>query len=512
MDNKKNRFSDTRRGFMQDFNNIRELLRLIYIYGCYTGKDFSERGIFTIVNSNADESDPGKAHVISTRKRIDEMNRIRYFLPGKFLIRKKTKEGNVLSIHYYIYAQNDDVLLSTYQTRTITEGQVLTYFLALQGLKLECDELYGDDYRSYSDRNEFFDLSILCTDLLDWIGESAAPESRLSTWVNEADAMLKTKQGADGQRNRFREKMYGISDLVDAGFLSAEKKEDHDDTAFRVNYALKPSVISYLNDERMTETEQRLFQYMDFLARSCRIPAPYYLLAERLRRNLEDNYADFIRPKIYYRHNYLYGSLDDNVKISLLQAIHSHQTCQISYKSERRVFGQDINYSAKKKTVIPVRLLHNSLSGQQYLILYDPENGIADSLRADLIINVKPDKTLSQAEFRTAEAKCTIFDAAWCTSPFRLDEKHHVIIRFHFDPKDPDEPRLIEEADKGELRKRGQGAYEYHLDVSDPNEMVPWISSFGHRAELIPTDAATENLKQVMLGKWARLRKKYGTL
>lgn len=512
MDNNKNRSSDTRRGFMQDFNNIRELLRLIYIYGCYTGKDFSERGIFTIVNSNADESDPDRAHVISTRKRIDEMNRIRYFLPGKFLIRKKTKEGNVLSIHYYIYAQNDDVLLGTYKTRTITEGQVLTYFLALQGLKLECNELYGDDYHSYADSNEFFDFSTLCTDLLDQIDGSAAPESRLNSWVSEADAMLKTKQGSDGQRNRFREKMYGISDLVDAGFLSAEKKEDNDDTTLRVNYALRLSVISYLNDERMTETEQRLFQYMDFLARSCRIPVPYYLLAGRLRRNLEDNFADVIRPKIYYRHNYLYGSLDDNVIISLLQAIHSHQACEINCKSERRIFGQDINYSAKKKTIIPVRLLHNSLSGQQYLILYDPGSETADSLRVDLIINAKPAKTLSEGEFRAAEEKCSIFDFAWCTSPFRLGEKHHVIIRFHFDPKDPDEPRLIEEADKGELRKMEQGAYEYHLDVSDPNEMVPWISSFGHRAELVPTDETTEHLKQVLLGKWSRLRKKYGTL
>ena len=119
---------------------------------------------------------------------------------------------------------------------------------------------------------------------------------------------------------------------------------------------------------------------------------------------------------------------------------------------------------------------------------------------------------LSDAEFQAAEDTCKAFDSAWCSSPFKLDERHHVIIRFHFGKDDPDENRLVEEAEKGKLQRLETGIYQYELDVTDPNEMVPWINSFGHRAKLISTDETTEALSRRMREKWTRLRKKYGTL
>ena len=102
---------------IRDYDNIRRILRDIYIFGCYSRDDFIEKGI-------------------SGRKYDNEQRRINAYLPEGFL-KKRRVDKKVL--YYCYYGPNDgdkDLLASnrlaeTYSNKSFTMLDITSYFFVL---------------------------------------------------------------------------------------------------------------------------------------------------------------------------------------------------------------------------------------------------------------------------------------------------------------------------------------------------------------------------------------------
>ena len=82
--------------FMTDFNNVRELVRLIFLFGCFTREDLTEAGVvFTVIHGKEKMTD----FCFGKRKLDTEERRINVVFPKDFLIRKKNSRGKIGRAH-----------------------------------------------------------------------------------------------------------------------------------------------------------------------------------------------------------------------------------------------------------------------------------------------------------------------------------------------------------------------------------------------------------------------------
>ena len=106
---------------IRDYNDIRRILRDIYIFGCYSREDFINRGI-------------------SGRKYDNEQRRINAYLPDGF-IKKRRENGRVL--YYCSYDLNkgdgkylaENYLAETYRNKSFTMLDISAYFWVLSVLE-----------------------------------------------------------------------------------------------------------------------------------------------------------------------------------------------------------------------------------------------------------------------------------------------------------------------------------------------------------------------------------------
>ena len=99
---------------IRDYDNIRRILRDIYIFGCYSRDDFIEKGM-------------------SGRKYDNEQRRINAYLPEGF-IRKRRVDKKVQYYCYYGPNVSDNSILATnhlaetYRNKSFTMLDITSYF------------------------------------------------------------------------------------------------------------------------------------------------------------------------------------------------------------------------------------------------------------------------------------------------------------------------------------------------------------------------------------------------
>lgn len=103
---------------IRDYSDIRDILRDIYIFGCFSRDDYISKGI-------------------SGRKYDNEQRRITSYLPEKF-IKKKRAGKKVLPYCSYMMAETpENFLAETYRNKSFTMLDFMTYFFALSILNTE---------------------------------------------------------------------------------------------------------------------------------------------------------------------------------------------------------------------------------------------------------------------------------------------------------------------------------------------------------------------------------------
>ena len=98
---------------IRDYENIRQILRDIYIYGCFSRDDFIRKGV-------------------SGRKYDNEQRRINAYLPEKFIQKRRVNKRVLLYCTYRAEDNGKNYLADTYRNKSFTMLDIMSYFFVLQ--------------------------------------------------------------------------------------------------------------------------------------------------------------------------------------------------------------------------------------------------------------------------------------------------------------------------------------------------------------------------------------------
>ena len=111
---------------IRDYENIRDILRDIYTYGCYSREDFVDKGI-------------------SGRKYDNEQRRIHAYLPEHFIQKRRENKKVIQYCKYNMMDSANNYLAETFRNKSFTALDILSHFFVMQLLnqneKLTLSEL-----------------------------------------------------------------------------------------------------------------------------------------------------------------------------------------------------------------------------------------------------------------------------------------------------------------------------------------------------------------------------------
>ncbi len=415
---------------IRDYDNIRDILRRMYIFGCFTREDYISMGY-------------------GGRKYDNEQRRINAYLPNKFM--SKRREGKRV-IQYCKYNLDDNIgnyLAETYRNKSFTLLDIMSYFFVLQLLG-ECDELILP---------EILDEMPVGNDKIEFTKDN-----------------LRVK----------------LDELIETGLISSRKDGRN------VLYKLNNDIWKDMTDEEL----QDIYIYLEFLRNTSPMDVPYYYLQKKLRlylfseREIEMEEVDIFK----FRQNHLFNSLDNEILLVCLQAI--HMKSKLSYEKEN---GKTVD------EILPIKVIHDSTYGRQYLMYYLPKYNVVNTVRVDQIRSVLIGSQLKDEEIEVVQSNMEYDGKSWCTS-YCSEGEQEIVINFLFDEEKESFilSRINREGHGGKIVKIRDNEYEYKNMVSDPNEMIPWIRSFGERARVISSGMV--KTEQIIAEDWEKAVKKYESI
>lgn len=418
---------------IRDYENIRQLLRDIYIYGCFSRDDYIEK------------------NGISGRKYDKEQQRISAYLPEKFIRKRRVNKKVLMYCTYSTFDGAENYLAETYRNKSFTALDIMSFFFVQQML---------------SNDEEMTAAEIL--EGLPYVNENA----------------LFTK---DNLRVKLEE-------LVSKGFICSRKENR------KVLFSLSKDIWKDFDTDEL----QDILTYLKFLKNVSPIEMPYYFLHEKLKLYLiAERKAQIDDTGMFqFKHNHLFSSLDNDVLLKILKAKSGGHTLVIS------LYGKQQNSEIE---VLPVEVIHDSLYGRQYLYGVSLKDNLSKVIRLDRMASVQLGRNLTPDERRQQECLSKYSDECWCTSDAGCGLTE-VVIEFRFD-EDKEKfilRRIKEEGHGGLIERKAPGFYEYRIQVRDPDEMIPWIRSFGERAKIIASGQRKTEIK--IAQDWKRAVEKYESL
>lgn len=415
---------------IRDYDNIRDILRNMYIFGCFTRDDFIGMGY-------------------GGRKYDNEQRRINAYLPKKFI--SKRRDGKKV-IQYCKYNLDDNMgnyLSETYRNKSFTMLDIMSYFFVMQSL---------------ADGQEY-------------------------TLPELLEVMPIGSEEVEFTKDNLRVK---LDELLETGLIQARKDGRN------VRYSLSKDIWEDMTDEEL----QDIYIYLEFLRNTSPMDVPYYFLQKKLKlylfsdRNIEMEEVDIFK----FRQNHLFNSLDNDVLLVCLQGLHLNLTLNIEKMN-----------GTKYVDVLPVKVIHDSTYGRQYLLFYDAKYQVVNATRIDLIDNASLGRNLTKEEINIVEKNKNYDEKCWCTSAGANGEQEIVIeFRFDEDKEDYIYNRIVREGHGGKLSKIENNVFEYRNLLKDPNEMIPWIRSFGEHAKVISSGKAMT--EKTLAKDWERAVEKYESI
>lgn len=413
---------------IRDYANIRQLLRDIYIFGCFSRDDYIEK------------------IGISGRKYDNEQRRINAYLTEKFISKRRVGKKVIQYCRYDLEDNSGNYLAETYKNKSFTMLDIMSYFFVTQILSDGAEKTLI----------EILDEIPLCNDFVEFTKDN-----------------LRVK----------------LEELVDIGILKLKKE------GRSVFYSLTNDVFEPFSTDELKE----IYSYLEFLRNTSPVDVPFYFLQRKLKLYLEaerETELD-VTNTFKFRQNHLFNSLDNDVILQCLQALRGEKMITITTQK-----GKEITEA------LPVKVIHDSTYGRQYMVYYNAEYQSCSSLRIDSIDNIIILRDMSADEKKVLHEMHDVYAESWCTS-CRNDGPHEIVIHFVFDEKREDYilNRIKREGHGGTVERIEESLYEYRKIISDPNEMIPWIRSFGERAKVI--SSGTANTEYAIAEDWERAVAKY---
>ena len=415
---------------IRDYENIRRILREIYIYGCFTKDDYIEMGF-------------------SGRKVDKEQQRIGVYLPDKFIKKRRINKKVIQYCRYNISDSTNNYLAETYRNKSFTMLDLLSYFYILQ--------ILGDGV------------------------ERTLQEILEEMPFDNADVEF--------TKDNLRVK---LDELLENQFLQT-KRDDRN-----VRYQVADDIWEGFLDEELLE----LLTYLEFIKNVSPVEMPYYFLQRRLKLYLfsERKIRTDSKSPFQFKHNHIFNSLDNDILIECMSAIRANYSL---------IIEKDVGKEAI--AALPIKVIHDSTYGRQYLMFYNVGRQMINGVRIDHIKKVKIGEHFTKEEMDLVEVNLNFDDFCWNMSGINEDPQD-VIVRFYFDEKKEEFilNRLIREGHNGTISKLKAGVYEYRISLRDPKEIIPWIRSFGERAQVI--SSGDFEIEKTIEEDWEKAVNKYEAL
>lgn len=193
----------------------------------------------------------------------------------------------------------------------------------------------------------------------------------------------------------------------------------------------------------------------------------------------EDGENRFIR----FKHHFLMHTLDDDVLLSLLEAMHDGQAVRLTVERQKEA----AQYAAE---LLPVCIRISEETGRRYLIGYDMQRGAARGLRLDLIRSLKRMEPPEDAPGCAAQVRAEL-ERCWGISLPHKPDVHHLEmdVRIALPEESFVLDRLRREGRGGRVTQMEQNLFRYAIDVTDTMEMMPWIRTFTGRIVSLRDDS-----------------------
>lgn len=206
----------------------------------------------------------------------------------------------------------------------------------------------------------------------------------------------------------------------------------------------------------------------------------------------------------HVKHCFFVHTLEDEILLGLLSAMHGRQYVTIHLQSSRNGRKQVI-------TILPLRIFTSTRTGRRYLCTYNTNSKRFFCLRMDYIKKVQPggvspvyDKARKQLSDNQAKAWGVSFQN---NTNLRM---HSIKLVLYIDTEK--EPfvlkRLYREGKGGKVSKTGINTFTYTTQVFDANEMLPWIRTFTGR--IIKLETTHPRLESLFLHDMEEMYKMYG--
>lgn len=206
----------------------------------------------------------------------------------------------------------------------------------------------------------------------------------------------------------------------------------------------------------------------------------------------------------HVKHCFFVHTLEDEILLGLLSAMHCRQYVTIHLKSSRNSRQQVI-------TILPMRIFTSTRTGRRYLCTYNTNSKRFFCLRMDYIKKIQPGG-VSPVYDKARKQLSDNQDKAWGVSFQNKTNLHMHSLELVLYIDTEKEPfvlkRLYREGKGGNVSQTGPNTFTYTTQVFDANEMLPWIRTFTGR--IIKLETTHPGLKNLFMYDMEEMYKMYG--
>ncbi len=477
---------------IMNYDSLRKVLRMIYMYGAYSDSDLLEKKI-------VDVKERAFKDLI---KRIDNyLNAGEYSDSEHFSFHKIPNRKNDKRARKIIkdpFKNNFDFLASTYHQHTVSISDMLFYVFFLFVFENEGDDAV-EFFMNLSDLRVPATLKDSCNDLYRLESSSAFTALDLYYAMEEFYAafsglnhFLDCKDDTSEStvfplsKEQFNAK---LSEFVDLGYVDRLNSTD---------YKLSNDIFSLFNT--FDDAEDEHSNLLDILSAvtfffnfSC-LCIPGYFLSEKIRQLLSATYIDMLYQNDSYRiknrsSHFFFDNprhqnvVDDDVTWSLLSAIDSGNSIEYDYQTSS--FDMSTSFS-----VFPIKVIDDTTYGRHYLWGYELSSTSKIKQcqilihRIDRIFNLRVNKVT--ADNLTGGISTEEEFQDWISDAFNVDgsynEPRNIFLEFTFDNSgfaNYQMKRLLKSKYSSSLVPLNDNVFSLNIIAKNPAEAIPWINSFG---------------------------------
>lgn len=179
--------------------------------------------------------------------------------------------------------------------------------------------------------------------------------------------------------------------------------------------------------------------------------------------------------KFQYKHHFIINTLEDIILLDLINAMQNKKTVSIETFSKH-------NNEIKNVILLPLKIYVSVQTGRRYLLAHNKWNKKFSTFRLDCIKKVT--QLEKDTNFSALQKKLNDrLRYSFATTVMQNNTPEHIEIIFFINEQTEKYiiARLMREGRCGKVEKIKPNTYKFTADVSDTNELTPWIKTFTGR-------------------------------